>query len=156
MFALLLRLFLTLTTVRAATQVFFQQLTTSDSLISPQFGSFIDEIRKNGSIPGISIGVVRLDNEQKPVVQLGSWGQKTENGDGHDLTPDVRNSNFNHMMQVLHRAETYILLRADAIWSCLVLESVPCDFSRAAHRRLRAWAQQDSPSPWSDSLRLRH
>ncbi|KAI0780020.1 beta-lactamase/transpeptidase-like protein [Fomes fomentarius] len=89
MFALLLRLFLTSTTVRAATQVFFQQPTTSDSLISPQFGSFIDEIRNNGSIPGISIGVVRLDNEQKPVAQLGSWGQKTEDGDGHDLTPDT-------------------------------------------------------------------
>ena len=66
------------------------KLRQSDSLLSPSFISFVDEIRKNGSIPGISIGVVRLGEDKEPVVQLAASGRKTEEGNGHDLTPDVR------------------------------------------------------------------
>ncbi|RPD64202.1 beta-lactamase/transpeptidase-like protein [Lentinus tigrinus ALCF2SS1-7] len=55
---------------------------------SPEFGGFIEEVMKNGSIPGISVGVVRLGEDKKPIVQLGSWGRKTEDGNGHDLSPD--------------------------------------------------------------------
>ncbi|KAI0708815.1 beta-lactamase/transpeptidase-like protein [Cerioporus squamosus] len=57
-------------------------------LDSPEFNGFIEEVMQNGSIPGISLGVVRLGEDNKPIVQLGSWGRKTEDGDGHDLSPD--------------------------------------------------------------------
>lgn len=57
---------------------------------SPEFDGFIEEIMKNGSIPGVSLGVVRLGEDRQPIVQLGSWGRKTEDGNGHDLSPDVR------------------------------------------------------------------
>ena len=77
----------TATVVCSATQA---PLTVQSSTFSAQFDSFVDEIRRNASIPGISIGVVRLGEDKEPVVQLGSWGRKTEDGDGHDLTGDVR------------------------------------------------------------------
>ncbi|KAI0742466.1 beta-lactamase/transpeptidase-like protein [Daedaleopsis nitida] len=58
-------------------------------LLSASFDSFIDEIRRNGSIPGVAVGVVRLGEDNEPYVQLGAWGRRTEDGDGHDLTPDT-------------------------------------------------------------------
>ncbi|KAI1795412.1 beta-lactamase/transpeptidase-like protein [Ganoderma leucocontextum] len=65
------------------------KLRQTDSLLSQPLLSFVDEIRKNGSIPGISIGVVRLGEVNEPIVQLASSGRKTEEGNGHDLTPDT-------------------------------------------------------------------
>ena len=61
----------------------------TDTLLSPQLLSYVDEIRQNGSIPGISIGVVRLGENHEPIVQLAAPGKKTEEGNGHDLTTDV-------------------------------------------------------------------
>ena len=61
----------------------------TDTLLSPQLLSYVDEIRQNGSIPGISIGVVRLGENNEPIIQLASSGRKTEAGNGHDLTTDV-------------------------------------------------------------------
>ena len=61
----------------------------TDTLLSPQLLSYVDEIRQNGSIPGISIGVVRLGENNEPIVQLAASGRKTEEGNGHDLTTDV-------------------------------------------------------------------
>ena len=79
--------------IALATQQPFASPTTkllqTDTLLSASFLSFVDEIRKNGSIPGISIGVVRLGEDKQPIVQLASSGRKTEGGNGHDLTPDV-------------------------------------------------------------------
>ena len=60
------------------------------SLASPEYTSFLEDIRKNASIPGLSVGVVRLGEDGEPVVQLASSGRKTEDGNGHDLTVDVR------------------------------------------------------------------
>ena len=80
--------------VVSATQQPFTAPTTKlrqpDSLLSAPFLSFVDEIRQNGSIPGISIGVVRLGEDKEPFVQLAASGRKTEEGNGHDLTGDVR------------------------------------------------------------------
>ena len=42
------------------------KLRRTDSLLSAPFLSFVDEIRQNGSIPGISIGVVRLGEDKEP------------------------------------------------------------------------------------------
>jgi len=43
----------------------------------------VEEIRTNGPIPGISIGVVHPSGD----VEYGAWGQKTE--DGEAMTPEV-------------------------------------------------------------------
>lgn len=69
--------------------------TRSDgSILSPAFHAFVDELRKNASIPGISVGVVRLAGDNtKPQVELASWGRKTEGGDPNDLTTDVSSEN---------------------------------------------------------------
>ncbi|KAM5537319.1 hypothetical protein V8D89_009049 [Ganoderma adspersum] len=79
--------------VVSATQQPFTAPTTklrqTDSLLSAPFLSFVDEIRQNGSIPGISIGVVRLGEDKEPFVQLAASGRKTEEGNGHDLTGDT-------------------------------------------------------------------
>ncbi|KAI8992781.1 beta-lactamase/transpeptidase-like protein [Trametes punicea] len=60
-----------------------------EPLLSPEFQAFVEELRSNASIPGISLGVVRLDDDKRPITQLASWGRKSEDGDGHDLTPDA-------------------------------------------------------------------
>ncbi|EJF60227.1 beta-lactamase/transpeptidase-like protein [Dichomitus squalens LYAD-421 SS1] len=65
------------------------QLYFTDTLLPPQLLSYVDEIRQNGTIPGISIGVVRLGKNKEPIIQLASSGRKTEEGNGHDLTPDT-------------------------------------------------------------------
>lgn len=63
---------------------------SKESIFSPDFRAFVEELRINASIPGISVGAVRLSGDGKtPQVELASWGRKTEEGDGHDLTPDV-------------------------------------------------------------------
>ncbi|EJF60228.1 beta-lactamase/transpeptidase-like protein [Dichomitus squalens LYAD-421 SS1] len=49
----------------------------------------MDEIRQNGTIPGISVGVVRLAENKEPIIQLASSGRKTEEGNGLDLSPDT-------------------------------------------------------------------
>lgn len=60
------------------------------AILSSDFYAFVEELRINTSIPGISVGAVRLSGDGKPPqVELASWGRKTEEGDGHDLTPDV-------------------------------------------------------------------
>lgn len=82
----------------AAEQVPLQQLglgaastrSLDGSILSPAFHAFVDELRKNASIPGISVGVVRLRKDYtKPQVELASWGRRTEDGDANDLTTDV-------------------------------------------------------------------
>ncbi|EIW63119.1 beta-lactamase/transpeptidase-like protein [Trametes versicolor FP-101664 SS1] len=60
------------------------------SILSPAFHAFVDEVRENASVPGISVGVVRLSGDNtKPQVELASWGRKTEDGDANDLTTDA-------------------------------------------------------------------
>ena len=62
----------------------------SNTILSPEWYAYIEQLRQNDSIPGISVGVVQIGEDKKPGVQLASWGRKTEEGDGHDMTPDVR------------------------------------------------------------------
>ncbi|OJT11117.1 hypothetical protein TRAPUB_12401 [Trametes pubescens] len=63
---------------------------SKESIFSPDFRAFVEELRINASIPGISVGAVRFSGDGKtPQVELASWGRKTEEGDGHDLTPDT-------------------------------------------------------------------
>ncbi|KAI0363941.1 beta-lactamase/transpeptidase-like protein [Pilatotrama ljubarskyi] len=78
-------------TIAGATQVSLRVTpSASDNpILSPTFHSFVDELRKNTSIPGISIGAVRLGKDKKPQVYLASWGRNTEDGDADDLTPDT-------------------------------------------------------------------
>ncbi|KAI0632695.1 beta-lactamase/transpeptidase-like protein [Trametes polyzona] len=79
----------------ASSQVPLQVLTpggfSDEAILSPSFYSFVEELRKNKSIPGISVGAVRLagDPGKEPRVHLLSWGRRTEDGDGNDLTPNT-------------------------------------------------------------------
>ncbi|KAH9925622.1 beta-lactamase/transpeptidase-like protein [Epithele typhae] len=74
----------------AATQVPLQPPSPHrPSLFSSDLLSFIEEIRQNASIPGVSVGVVRLGEDKQPVHQLAASGRKLEEGNGYDLTPET-------------------------------------------------------------------
>ena len=62
----------------------------SNAILSPEWHAYIEQLRQDDSIPGISVGVVRFGESKEPEVQFASFGRKTEEGDGHDMTPDVR------------------------------------------------------------------
>ena len=80
--------------VAAATQEVFKSGTPgtrqSNAILSPEWHAFIEQLRQTDSLPGVSVGVVRFGEDKEPEVQLASWGRKTEEGNGHDLTTDVR------------------------------------------------------------------
>ncbi len=85
---------------------------------SPEFNGFIEEVMRNGSIPGISLGVVRLGKDKEPIVKLGSWGRKTEDGDGHDLSPDVRIVTYCGYVVCVHPSLTPVAIRC-SLYSAL-------------------------------------
>ena len=58
-------------------------------LITPRLSAFVEDALEAASIPGLSMGVVRLDKNRGPIAEHGSWGRQTEDADGNDLTPEV-------------------------------------------------------------------
>ncbi|RPD53640.1 beta-lactamase/transpeptidase-like protein [Lentinus tigrinus ALCF2SS1-7] len=53
-----------------------------DIVLSDDFHPFVEELRKNGTIPAISLGIVRLeDGSKRPIVHYESWGDRTEDRD---------------------------------------------------------------------------
>ena len=58
-------------------------------VITPAVSGFVESVLNSSTIPGISMGVVRLDPSRQPIVELAAWGRQTEESDGHDLSPDV-------------------------------------------------------------------
>ncbi|PCH42876.1 beta-lactamase/transpeptidase-like protein [Wolfiporia cocos MD-104 SS10] len=63
--------------------------TSSKRLITPELSAFIEGLRESAQIPGVTLGVVQLQDGQTPRVELNAWGRQTEEGDGKDLTPDA-------------------------------------------------------------------
>ncbi|EPS99304.1 hypothetical protein FOMPIDRAFT_1164237 [Fomitopsis schrenkii] len=76
-------------------QVPLQDITFQESktkhAITPELSQYITDSLTSANIPGISLGVVHASgsNGDPPDIELGSWGRKTEDGDGNDLTPDT-------------------------------------------------------------------
>ncbi|KAI0664036.1 beta-lactamase/transpeptidase-like protein [Cubamyces menziesii] len=58
-------------------------------VITPAVSGFVESVLNRSTIPGISMGVVRLDQSRQPIVELAAWGRQTEESDGHDLSPDA-------------------------------------------------------------------
>ncbi|KAI9067465.1 beta-lactamase/transpeptidase-like protein [Trametes sanguinea] len=58
-------------------------------VITPDVSRFVEGVLNVSTIPGLSMGVVRLDDAKQPVVELAAWGRRTEDGGGIDLTPDT-------------------------------------------------------------------
>jgi hypothetical protein len=54
-----------------------------DKVLDDDFADFVKDILANETIPGISVAVLRPDGE----VELGAWGNRTEEGD--ELEPNV-------------------------------------------------------------------
>lgn len=60
------------------------------TVITPDVSAFVEGVLNSSTIPGVTVGVVRLaPADKQPVVELAAWGRQTEEGDGHDLTPDA-------------------------------------------------------------------
>nr|VWO96016.1 Alcohol dehydrogenase 1 [Ganoderma boninense] len=85
--------FLASVAVASATQEVFKfdapGFRQSNAILSPEWHAYIEQLRRNDSLPGISVGVVRFGEDREPEVQLASWGRRTEEGHGHDMTPDA-------------------------------------------------------------------
>ncbi|KZT05037.1 beta-lactamase/transpeptidase-like protein [Laetiporus sulphureus 93-53] len=60
----------------------------SKHAITPELSDYIERLLKTARIPGIALGVVHVSEGQEPVIELEAWGHRTEEGDGHDMTPD--------------------------------------------------------------------
>lgn len=59
-------------------------------ILSADFLAYVEDLRQNASIPGTSLGIVRLAGEnEEPVTQFAAFGRKLEESDGDDLTSDV-------------------------------------------------------------------
>ena len=52
-------------------------------VLNPKFHEFVQEVVTNGSIPGLTLGVIHAGGD----VEFGAWGKKTE--DGQNMTADV-------------------------------------------------------------------
>ncbi|TBU44391.1 beta-lactamase/transpeptidase-like protein [Dichomitus squalens] len=62
---------------------------SSGRVITPAVSAFIEDALATSTIPGLALGVVRLDENRQHMVELEAWGRQTEEGDGDDLTPDA-------------------------------------------------------------------
>lgn len=63
-------------------------ITSRKPTITPEFGTYVEKVLKDAGVPGVTIGIVHSGAGDKPEFELGAWGRKTEEGDGHDLTTD--------------------------------------------------------------------
>lgn len=92
-FSLLLLVFSAVGLIRA-TQLPLSSLPKIDAsdvsrVITPEVSAFIEDLRGTSHIPGIALGVVRVAPDNEPVVEFGSWGRMTEEGNGYDMAQDV-------------------------------------------------------------------
>ena len=54
----------------------------SKTAITPEISAFAERLLKERGVPGLSIGVVRLDGAHNEVLtEFGQWGNRTEDGD---------------------------------------------------------------------------
>ncbi|KAI0350602.1 beta-lactamase/transpeptidase-like protein [Trametes cingulata] len=58
-------------------------------VISAGVSDFVKTLLDASTIPGVSMGVVRLASDNQPIVDLDAWGRRTEESDGNDLAPDA-------------------------------------------------------------------
>ncbi|KAI0669553.1 beta-lactamase/transpeptidase-like protein [Trametes maxima] len=61
----------------------------ASGVITPDVSAFVQGVLDRSAIPGLSLGVVRLEDNKHPTVEQTSWGRQTEEGDGNDLTPQA-------------------------------------------------------------------
>jgi hypothetical protein len=52
-------------------------------IFTPEFSAYVDNVIQENKMPGLSLALVRTDGN----LELGSWGNKTE--DGEHVTADV-------------------------------------------------------------------
>ena len=121
---------LAVATLSPAIQVPFTPLSVppqSPPIPHHQFAAFLEEIRANGSIPGISVGVVRLGNTSGYLSQFVSSGFKTEGATKEDMTADVR------LFYVLY-TRRHNWASADPVCARVMLQSLCCDGHGSSHR----------------------
>ncbi|KAH9889349.1 beta-lactamase/transpeptidase-like protein [Cubamyces lactineus] len=62
---------------------------SSTNVITHELSHFVQEVLNSSTIPGLSLGVVRLADDKTPVVEFAAWGRQTEESAENDLTPDA-------------------------------------------------------------------
>ncbi|KAI0774853.1 beta-lactamase/transpeptidase-like protein [Trametes elegans] len=58
-------------------------------VITADVSAFVEDVLATSTIPGVSMGVVRLGTDKQPATELAAWGRRKEESDGRDLTPDT-------------------------------------------------------------------
>ncbi|KAI0752773.1 beta-lactamase/transpeptidase-like protein [Daedaleopsis nitida] len=58
-------------------------------IVTPELSASIKGVLDKASIPGLSLGLVRLGDNRQPVIELTAWGRQTEDAEEDDLTPDA-------------------------------------------------------------------
>lgn len=58
-------------------------------IITPECSRFVEDLLEIANIPGLTLGIVHTDREAERLVELDAWGRKTEEGFGHDMSPDT-------------------------------------------------------------------
>lgn len=73
-----------------ANQLFLTPPTAPNTLVTPQVFAFVKDVLDKATIPGLSMGIVRLRSQSRfPDVQLATWGRQTEDAEDDDMTSDV-------------------------------------------------------------------
>ena len=91
---MLLRVLLLIALVRAEGQLSLEISSGVKRAITPEIKEFAQDLVHNGSVPGMTIGVVHSNG----VVEFEAFGIKTEDGD--NMTADVRSlySSISHAL----------------------------------------------------------
>ncbi|KAI0767194.1 beta-lactamase/transpeptidase-like protein [Fomes fomentarius] len=73
-----------------ANQLFLTPPTAPNTLITPQVFAFVKDVLDKATIPGLSMGIVRLRSQSRfPDIQLATWGRRTEHAEDDDMTSDT-------------------------------------------------------------------
>lgn len=108
-------------------------LTTQTSAFTPDISALAQGLVDQGLVPGISVGVVRLNPDGTLNTEYGAWGNRTE--DGHPASPEV---GLRHP-PVAHAVDTSF---TDALRDRIDFKGVPLLCPGHSNGRLCQWAQR--------------
>ena len=118
---------------------------TLRSALSPEVKAFAHEVVTNGSIPGLSLGVVHLDGH----TEFETFGIKTEDG-------DKMTTNVSVVLELPRLSWTHPYNVPDTVQHCILLESISRKLSRYSHGRFFHWSQCYPVTGQCTIVRLAH
>lgn len=84
--------------------------------ITPEFSKYVENLMKEGGVPGLALGVVHANGES----EYGAWGIRSEEGEG--MTTDVRY--LRASADLASKAYSKFIHGLDNNLSCFMLQSI--------------------------------